>query len=230
MNDRCATTTSIGVFVLGGMSERERLATQAHLDGCPICRAEERLLTPVAHQLRVLDAERAAALDDEIWNPPAHLRSSVLATVERIERRETLRRRWLLGAIAAALAAILAVGTGAALRARSQREPGDRLALVAGPGAKGMPAKGWVELGTGETGTYVTFHSRGLFAGKVYRMWFEQPDGKRVPIGSFMSTGGNWVASVGGSGLKRNELVAVGASDENGETVLRADFGASELR
>ena len=84
MSERCPTSTSIGIFVLGGMSEHERLATQAHLDGCAHCRSDERLLLPVVHQLATLDVERATNLDEDNWTPPAHLRTSVLATVGRL--------------------------------------------------------------------------------------------------------------------------------------------------
>ena len=38
----------IGALVLGQLPEEERFATEAHLDGCPACRAEAEALAPVA--------------------------------------------------------------------------------------------------------------------------------------------------------------------------------------
>ncbi len=50
----------IGALVLGQLSEDERFATEAHLDGCPACRAEVEALAPVASLLERVDPERLA--------------------------------------------------------------------------------------------------------------------------------------------------------------------------
>jgi anti-sigma factor RsiW len=41
----------IGALLLGQLPEEERFATEAHLDGCPACRAEAEALDPVASLL-----------------------------------------------------------------------------------------------------------------------------------------------------------------------------------
>ena len=48
----------IGALVLGQLTEDERFATEAHLDGCPACRAEAEALAPVAALLSRADPDR----------------------------------------------------------------------------------------------------------------------------------------------------------------------------
>ena len=50
----------IGALVLGQLPEDERFATEAHLDGCPACRAEAEALAPVASLLGRADPDRLA--------------------------------------------------------------------------------------------------------------------------------------------------------------------------
>ena len=50
----------IGALVLGQLPEAERFATEAHLDGCPACRAEADALAPLASLLGRADPDRLA--------------------------------------------------------------------------------------------------------------------------------------------------------------------------
>ena len=50
----------IGALVLGQLPEEERFATEAHLDGCPACRAEAEALAPLASLLERADPDRLA--------------------------------------------------------------------------------------------------------------------------------------------------------------------------
>ena len=96
----------IGAFVLGKLEGAELEAVQAHLDGCPFCRAEARELEPVVAALSYADPERI----DEYPRPPGDLEESSLApTPEEIHRGR--RFGWLAPA-AAAIFAFLIGGLG----------------------------------------------------------------------------------------------------------------------
>jgi len=48
----------LGAFALGQLSDSERAATEAHLEGCPDCRAEANALSPMAAMLERADPDR----------------------------------------------------------------------------------------------------------------------------------------------------------------------------
>src|SRR5262245_3597799 len=104
----------IGALVLGQLDTDERIATEAHLDGCPDCRAEAEALAPVAAMLSRADAERLTPAPA----PPAHLGDRIARRIAAERRAARRRRAWLglgLGATAAAataavLIAVLASG------------------------------------------------------------------------------------------------------------------------
>jgi predicted anti-sigma-YlaC factor YlaD len=97
---------SLGVYVLGAADASERRRVEAHLAGCPACRAELTFLTPLPGLLaRVPDDTLAAG-------PSAPVRA-----------RGRSRRAWRAAAVAASLAAIAGAvgGFWLAPRAASQR-------------------------------------------------------------------------------------------------------------
>jgi len=61
----------IGAFVLGELEGGELEAMRAHLDGCPVCRAEVSALEPVVAALADADPDRI----DEYPRPPGTSRS-----------------------------------------------------------------------------------------------------------------------------------------------------------
>src|SRR5215475_13842661 len=101
---------SLGAYALGHLSDDERAGLEAHLEGCPECRAELESLTAVARLLPLADPE-------QLGTPPVlprGLGDRVMSSISG-ERRRTKRRRFqfgfaLSGATAAvAAAAILAI-------------------------------------------------------------------------------------------------------------------------
>ena len=232
MTTTCPWVTYVGPYLLDGLEPVDDVAFVAHLDGCAACQSDVRELSGVARQLRELDRSQFVAASPDnaspSWDPPARLRNAVVGSIEGMERVQ--RRRWRGAILAAAAAAILAVLTVATV---VSRDDGDtktrRYELLAGAGSAGLPVAGYVKVGVVPTGTYVQFHAAGLPKGALYRMWFEKPDGTRVPIGSFTAIGGaKWFVCEATSGLGMDGLAAVGASDSNGKTVLRADFPKSK--
>src|SRR6187551_676935 len=100
---------SLGAHALGQLPEEERAALEAHLAGCPECRAELEALAGVARLLPLADREHF----DTAPTPPLSLGDRV-ATAIRGEQRALRRRRLRLGlafsgATAAVAAAVLAI-------------------------------------------------------------------------------------------------------------------------
>lgn len=84
----------------GELTKQEAAALQAHLDGCPDCRAADA-------QLRGMDA----FLKEAEYEPPAALHTNVMRAV-RQEKAASRRRFWApAGLIAAAAALVLTAGS-----------------------------------------------------------------------------------------------------------------------
>ena len=61
MRTPCATYGDLGAYVLGALAPEQAAAVRAHLDGCPLCRAEMRDLAWIPALLslvRAADIER----------------------------------------------------------------------------------------------------------------------------------------------------------------------------
>jgi hypothetical protein len=99
----------IGAFLLGKLDGVERTALQSHLNGCPVCQAEERELEPVVAALSYAAPDR---IDDNPW-PPEDLEESTLAPILG-EMRRARRYGWRFGWSAVAAAAICVVVMGLA--------------------------------------------------------------------------------------------------------------------
>src|SRR5215475_2154390 len=101
---------SLGAYALGHLSDDERAAIEAHLEGCPDCRAELDSLVSVARLLPLADPEQLGTAP----SLPRGLGDRVMASIAG-ERRRSKRRRFRLGfafsgaAAAAAAAAVLAI-------------------------------------------------------------------------------------------------------------------------
>jgi hypothetical protein len=96
----CQMLMSLGVYVLGAADAEERERVEAHLRGCPACRAELARLRPLPGLLaRVPDDMLAGGRQPGAVGPAARV------------RRPPARRRWRAGAaVCAAAAAGVAAG------------------------------------------------------------------------------------------------------------------------
>ncbi|HEX8959088.1 MAG TPA: zf-HC2 domain-containing protein, partial [Solirubrobacterales bacterium] len=101
---------SLGAYALGQLPEEGRTALEAHLEGCPGCRAELDSLGSVARLLPLADPDR---FDVAPTLPPAlagRVAAAIGAERHRRRRRRGLRLGLSLsGATAAAVATALAI-------------------------------------------------------------------------------------------------------------------------
>jgi anti-sigma factor RsiW len=170
----------IGALVLGQLSEEERFATEAHLDGCPACRAEADALAPMASLLGRIDPDRLAPAPA----PPARLRERIIreiAAERRAERRRRVRLRLgLAGATAAAVAAAVAVVI-AMGGSDDDRAPSKTVAFRSLP----RDASAEATLESRPWGSDVSVKVYGFRRGTQCQVWLRNRDGERVPAGSF---------------------------------------------
>jgi len=171
---------SLGAYVLGQLAPHERVGLEAHLEGCPSCRAELHSLSGVAALLPHADPERFGPAPQ----PPADLGKRILAGFDaEMKTGKERRQRWRFGlAFAGGLAA-----TAAAV-----------LALVILPGGGGGAPQQHVEFASlppgvkiGATlephgyGTEIRMYVSGVRSGTLCRVFLTAPDGTRYPAGSF---------------------------------------------
>jgi hypothetical protein len=168
----------LGAHALGQLPEGERAALEAHLEGCPECRAELASLTGVAQLLPLANPEHFGAAPV----PPPALGDQVVATV-RSERRKARRRRLRLGlAFSGATAAVAAAA----------------LAIFVLPGGSGPGPEQHVDFGSlpsGLTiaatlephayGTEIHMYVKGAPSGTLCRVFVRGPNGVRQSAGSF---------------------------------------------
>jgi hypothetical protein len=86
--------------------------------------------------------------------------------------------------------------------------------------------KAWAWIDQTGAGTYAYLYTRDLKPDVVYRWWFEQANGKRIPLGSFTfpKNQKDWLICPGSTSILRSEIVAIGATNGDGVDVLRTDL------
>jgi hypothetical protein len=169
----------IGALLLGQLSEEERFATEAHLDGCPACRAEAEALAPVASLLGRADPDRL----EPAPAPASRLRERIfglIAAERRAERRRRIRLRLGL-ATAAAAAATAAVIVIVGLTDSDQSTAAETVAFRSLP--RGASAE--ATLAPRPWGSEISVKVYGFPRGTLCQVWLRNSDGERVPAGSF---------------------------------------------
>jgi hypothetical protein len=169
----------IGALILGQLSEEERYVTEAHLEGCPACRAEAEALSPLAPLLRRADPDRLARAPE----PPAELGERIarrIAVERGTERRRRSRLRLGLAAATAvavgAAVAVLVISTGS--------DPAPSSETVA---FRALPRDAFAEatIARRPWGSEVSVKVYGFRPGALCQVWVRSSSGKRVPAGSF---------------------------------------------
>ena len=167
----------IGALVLGQLPEDERFAVEAHLEGCPACRAEAEALGPVAALLGRADADRLSRAPE----PPPRLGERIahrIALERRSQRRRRTRLRLGLGAAvaAAAVVAVIVIVSGSSQSTRSET-----VAFRSLPQGVSVDAT----LAPRPWGSDLSLQVRGFRPGTLCQVWVRRSNGRRVPAGSF---------------------------------------------
>jgi hypothetical protein len=216
MYDQCRDWRgALAAAALGRIDPGEELALQAHLDGCPECRAELRELRSVAVALPLADPSHVGSTRVE---PTPMLGEQVRLRVarERNAKRSRSRSRFVAAvaaavAIAAGLVAFMIVGPGSSPPAN-----GRTVALVAHEGV-GASAT----LRPRNAGTEVRFHVSGLHDGDVYWLWLTDASGRRLAAGTFKGTGTR-SDLVMTAGLPLRDVRRIWVTDEGDRVVMDA--------
>ncbi|MEK6250412.1 MAG: zf-HC2 domain-containing protein [Actinomycetota bacterium] len=211
----------LGAYVLGHLTEDERAATSAHIEGCAACRAEAESLAPLAELLPIADPARLTTAPA----PPAELADRIAVRIAREGRVKRRRRRLAIGlsgatAAAATATVLLAIvlsspGTGASAQRVSFGSLPDGVAI----GATLQPRP---------FGTEIRMNVHGIRSGTLCRVFLRRTDGTRMPAGSFRYRYGGTEQAVLTSALDLSAARAVGVRAGNRTFVapLRPSVGA----
>ena len=204
----------LGAYALGHLPQDLSTALEAHLDGCPACRAELKGLGEVALALPLADPAR---VEGQVEGPAAEVEERILTRVAA--ERTAGRTRGTVWVAAAALLVVVAV-----LGASILSGEGVTRVALAGETA-GSSAEALVE--SRPWGTRIELVIAGLPGDATYRVWLERSDGERVPAGTFHGVRDRELTVVLASALPLGQAVAVGVSAEDGNTLLEGQIPAA---
>jgi hypothetical protein len=170
---------SLGAYALGQLPEQEKLALEAHLEGCAACRAEAGSLNDVSRLLPHADPANFGPAPQ----PPAELGRRIAATIgsERRAKRRQRRLRFGLGfsgAAAAATAAVLAIFV---LSGGESGGPEQHVSFRSLP--DGVKIGATIE--PQAFGTEIHMYVKGISSGTLCRVYMRGPGGKEVSAGTF---------------------------------------------
>jgi anti-sigma factor RsiW len=194
---------SLGAYALAQLSEGERAALEAHLEGCPECRAELESLDSVARLLPLADP----AHFETAPSAPPSLADRVVATIraERRAQRKRRRRQGLAlgGATAAVAAAALAFFI---LPGGGNSIPEQQVAFRSLPPGLHISAT----LEPHAFGTEIQMYVKGAPSGTLCRVFVRGPDGERQSAGSFRYRWGDDSDAVLSAALDLSRTRAIG--------------------
>jgi hypothetical protein len=208
---------ALGAYALGRLSDEERVSLEAHLEGCPACRAEATGLVSVASLLPHADPERFGPAPV----PPPELGKRITATIdaERRSKRQHRRLRFGLGAAAAAgAAAVLAIF----LSGGESNGPEQHVSFRSLPSGVKIAAA----LEPQAYGTEIHMYVKGIRSGTLCRVYMRGPGGRDVSAGTFRYRWGGDASAVLSAALdlSRAKALVVHAGDRT----FVAPLGASD--
>jgi hypothetical protein len=207
---------SLGAYALGQLPGEERAGLEAHLDGCPDCRAEAESLASLGRLLPLANPDR--------FSRPAPQPSPQLA--ERIatsiggERRVSRRRRWQFGlALSGAAAAVAAALAIVVLPVGGGGEPEQHIDFASLPAGVKIGAT----LEPHAYGTEIRMYVSGIRSGTLCQVFLRGPHGVRVPAGTFRYRWGNDSEAVLSSALDLSRTRAIGVHAGNRTFIAPVD-------
>ena len=168
---------SLGAYALDQLPPDERAGLEAHLEGCPSCRAELEQLAALVRPMSLADPARfesAPAL-------PAALGARVAASIvkERLgRRRRRMRFGFAFGGAAAALAAVLVL---LVLPGGETVGPEQHVTFAQLPKGVKISAK----LIPNAFGTEIHMYVKGVSSGTLCRVYLRSQGGTKLSAGTF---------------------------------------------
>lgn len=209
---------SLGALALGQLPEEERAALEAHVEGCPECRAELESLSGVARLLPLANPEHFGTAPA----PPPALADRVAATI-RAERR-TARRRLRLGlSFSGATAALAAAALALFLLPGGSGAPEQHIAFHSLPPGLDIAAT----LEPHAYGTEIHMYVKGAPSGTLCRVFVRGPHGVRQSAGSFRYRWGDDSDAVLSAALDLSRTRAIGVRVGNRTFVARVESGGA---
>ncbi len=201
----------LGAYALGDLPADERAGLEAHLEGCPDCRAEAEAIGAVARLLPLADPDR---FDRPAPRPSPQLAGRIAAAIggERASGEKRRRRRRLAfgvsGAMVAAAAALLLI---AILPGGGESGPEQHVEFGQLPGGLKIDAT----LVPHAYGTEIHMYVKGVRSGTRCRVFLRGPRGERVPAGTFTYRWGDDSDAVLSSALDLSRTRAIGVRAGN---------------
>lgn len=192
---------SLGAYSLGHLTADERAGLEAHLEGCPDCRAEVESLSDVAKLLAFADPAHFGPAP----KPSPELGERISASIGA-ERRETRRRRQrrfgfaFSGAVAAA-AAIFAI----AILPGGGGEPEQQVKFASVPPDVTI----WATLEPHAFGTEIHMYVKGIRSGTLCQVFLRDSKGASVSAGTFRYRWGGDSQAVLSSALDLSSTAAI---------------------
>jgi hypothetical protein len=209
--DRCEHWQGLlALEVVGQLTENDRLALSAHLDGCSACRDQRADLAGLA---RILPAADPAHLGGH--DVPFELQTAVFDRLRADARQHRRARltRYGLGAVAAvAVAVALVVG----LSGTAAPPAGHTVALVGGAGVKAtarLTSEAW--------GTAIHLQETGQAGGQVLTVSMRTTGGSWWAAGTYDTGTGHTVQVDLACGVPASKIESIWVRDKAGRTVLR---------
>ncbi|HEV7616334.1 MAG TPA: anti-sigma factor [Solirubrobacterales bacterium] len=213
----------LGAYALGDLAPAERAGLEAHLEGCPDCRAEAEALGAVAQLLPLADPDR---FGQPAPRPSPQLAGRIEATIGaelKADKKRRKRRRFAFGvsgAMVAATAALLAI---AILPGGGDGSPEQHVEFGALPGG----VKIYATLEPHAYGTEIHMYVKGVRSGTRCRVYLRGPRGERIPAGTFTYRWGDDSDAVLSSALDLSRTRAIGVQAGDKTFVAPVDAGGA---
>jgi hypothetical protein len=213
-------------YVLGALSPEERLEFERHLPGCETCSRAVGLLAGLPGLLAQVSPE---ALDYE----PEPVPPTLLPALVREVRRGQVRRRWMTGAVAAAVVLAVGAGTVGVVHTLDDERAPSQSVPTASP-AQDMTQLGQKTVTASVALTSVKWGTRldltcsytvpaseyGETTGPTYSLVIHSVDGKAEQVATWRGLPGKTMTLEGATAWLRDDIASVEVRSADGQPVL----------
>ena len=212
--DRCDHWRGLlAMELVGQLTDSERTALDAHLEGCAECRLERRELGTIGAALATADPLHEAPAP-----VPTRLGDAVVTRL-RAEARRDRRQRRLRTTLLSSAAAALVAAAGILAGLQPWAGPAGRtVALAGGPGVRAT-----VTLFPESWGTRLELQESGQTGGQVFTVSMRSRTGRWWDAGTYRTVAGHAVTADFACAVPASDVYAVVVHDSHGQAVLSAE-------